>query len=332
MASGFVRAAAKTATIANGYYSGTPSLDLHHFDNVPIPPGALLLVGEDVPRSRANTSSQLIRCFMAQAVEDGQRLLYISDFGDDFVSSLPCKATTLGQRDVEQRAGEKMSIAWRYKHLQISDELPASSSGGEGSSCAFDLSTKSGVSCTGVKSMVFKGGDQKLAGLMGQIKAEISSWNGKPGRLILHSFASPFGLTELPELEDLLRFVYKLRLLSRSANIVTLLSTPVHRPLYAKCLFLADSVLELQSLPAHLAKQLDIDGFMKLVRPLVARASIRPCIPESTAMAYKVRRRRLTIEPFHLPPELDNEDHAKLVCASGKEDMLAKVSTSALEF
>lgn len=328
MSSGFVRTNQQQSTTP--FYSGVPSLDQFIFDGNPIPPGTVILLGEDTPRSRANCSCQLLRCFMAQATESNQRILYVGDQDDNFVTQLPAKTTTTSQKD-EDIQNEKMSIAWRYKHLMTTDEVSSTTRKG---SSAFDLSQMQAVTGKNVKSIVYSHSDQQdLSELFSGINAEIGSWLGKSGLLVMHSFASPFSMIGVDN-AALMQFISRIKSLTRGANLLTIITMPPHRQSFNTSILLADCVLSMTSVDYDMSKRYEVEGFLKLIKPCFGKASMRPCIPTSTTLAYKIKRRRFIIEPFYLPPELDDGNHSNaLLCSTPTtKDVLTKNPTSHLEF
>lgn len=332
MSSGFVRAGQQQSTTS--YYSGVPSLDHFVFDGNSIPSGTIILLGEDTPRSRANCSCQLLRCFMAQAVESNQSVLYVGDQEDNFATQLPAKTTTTSQKD-EDSQNEKISIAWRYKHLMTSDEVASATKKG---SSTFDLSQMQTYTSKNIKSIIYSHDDQQelsesLTELFNKVKVEIEAWQNKPGLLVMHSFASPFSMIGVDN-AALMQFISKIKSMTRMTNLLTIITMPAHGQSFNTSILLADCVLSMTSIDYDLSKKYEIEGFLKLIKPCFGRASMRPCIPATTTLAYKVKRRRLTIEPFYLPPELDdtNQSNALLCSITTSKDVLTKNPTSHLEF
>lgn len=271
---------------------------------------------------------------MAQAIESSQRVLYVGDQDDGFVTQLPAKTTTTSQKDEEGRS-ERMSIAWRYKHLLTTDEVVSATRKG---SSTFDLSQVQAVTGKSIKSIIYSHDDKQdlsesLTELFNSIKAETESWQGKPGLLVMHSFASPFSMISIDD-AVLMQFLSRIKTMTRMANSLTIITMPPHRHSLDTSLLLADCVLSMTSIDHDLSKRYEIGGFLKLIKPCFGRASMRPCIPSSTTLAYKVKRRRLTIEPFYLPPDLDdNNDSSALLCSTAStKNILVKNPTSHLEF
>lgn len=77
----------------------------------------------------------------------------------------------------------------------------------------------------------------------------------------------------------------------------------------------SDAVLELKPLAGITRKSdpvggnsllRDYDGFLVLRKPLRRTSSLRPILPETQNLAFKIKRRRFVVEKFHLPPSLDD--------------------------
>ena len=269
---------------------------------------------------------------MAQAMESNQRILYVGDQDDDFVTQLPSKTTTVSQKD-EGSQGEGMSIAWRYKHLMSTDEAPG---GMKKASLTFDLSQLQTQPGNNITSIIHSHEDeQHLSTLFDSINARVQGWEGKAGLLVMHSFASPFSMIDVDD-AALVQFLSKIKSMTKRTNILTLITMPTHRHSFTTSTLLADCVFSMTPMDHEAAKRYEMEGFLRLIKPCFAKSSMKPCIPTSTTLAYKIKRRRLTIEPFYLPPELNDNDnsHASL-CSSSittNKDILTKNPSSHLEF
>lgn len=84
----------------------------------------------------------------------------------------------------------------------------------------------------------------------------------------------------------------------------------------------SDAVLELKPVDSLSFKSepkstlaRELDGFLIVKKPLRRPNSLRPFLPETQNLVFKIRRRRFVIEKFHLPPALEDAPAASL-CAS----------------
>ncbi len=92
----------------------------------------------------------------------------------------------------------------------------------------------------------------------------------------------------------------------------------------------SDAVIELKPLAgltfksqSSSAKSLltrEYDGFLVIRKALRRPNSFKPFIPETSNLAFKIKRRRFGIEKFHLPPSIDGEAASEptSLCASSK--------------
>lgn len=85
----------------------------------------------------------------------------------------------------------------------------------------------------------------------------------------------------------------------------------------------SDSVFELKPLAALTQKSTkslltrEYDGFLIIRKYLRRPNSFKPFIPETSNLAFKIKRRRFGIEKFHLPPSIDTEpQQATTICSS----------------
>lgn len=90
----------------------------------------------------------------------------------------------------------------------------------------------------------------------------------------------------------------------------------------------SDSVIELKPLAAITNKSAtaasknlltrEYDGFFVLRKYLRRPGSFKPFIPETSNLAFKIKRRRFGIEKFHLPPSIDSEPQQSTSLCSSK--------------
>jgi len=88
----------------------------------------------------------------------------------------------------------------------------------------------------------------------------------------------------------------------------------------------SDAVIELKPLEAFTRKTTtkssssslsrQYDGFIVIRKPLRRPNSFKPFIPETSNLAFKIKRRRFGIEKFHLPPALDDSENNSKPAAS----------------
>lgn len=326
-----------TGSSGNGLLTsiGVPSLDRLLGGGMPV--GALLGVEEDEPRSSSNYASSLLKCAMAEGIVCGHHVIVLE--GDSvnlallLQAGLPAPTTTASAGEEEEEGGtkkgsveEKMSIAWRYKHLrQLDQELPprptvgADRSPSSAALRSFDLarrldleqackSSASQVVCVSTMEEGFV--DQMLtqtAALLAQARQDRSVL-----RIILHSVGSPL---QEPLLVKQLLYRLCAQLHAHPENCLLIMSTPAYALAPAQSELLADLesycdiTFSLRQLPPEKVGQSRAlaemyAGMMRFGKPPRLPGMLSMAVPETNDLAFKVRRRQLIFEPFHLPPDL----------------------------
>lgn len=349
------RDAAPFSTVKGCYTSGNtlltsigvPSLDRLLGGGMPV--GAVLGVEEDEPRSSSNYASSLLKCAMAEGIVCGHHVIVLE--GDSVNPALLLQAglpaptttaamatTTTTMEEEKDKAEEKMSIAWRYKHLrQLDQELPAHPVVGADRSPSmttlrsFDLgkqldleqarkSSESQLVC--VSSMQEDFVEQMLAQtaiLLAQARRDRTVL-----RIILHSVGSP-----LQEPHSVKQLLYRLcaQLHAHPESCLLIMSTPAYALAPAQSELLADLesycdiTFSLRQLPPGTAGQNRAlaemyAGMMRFGKPPRMPGMLSMMVPETNDLAFKVRRRQLIFEPFHLPPDLSSESPSPRVAGA----------------
>lgn len=290
------------------FHSGIPSFDSFFFNSQPISSGSIILLLEDRPRSMASAAASILKCFMAQAVNQKKQVTLVSDphEGLSLAKNLPSPVLNINLTNETEAAKDnqnemKMSIAWRYKHLmQVSDDINPTSkhfATTTTNSLTFDLSKIQSSDFISLKT---------FSDFSSEISTEL---------IVFYSVGSPWHQCAPVDFAH-----YLLGMKGKSANIDNLTKSPslfiVSTPstsFFNVLLPLADLVLELYSLDLLSTKKFDIDGLIKLRKPVHLPGSLMPIIPSCTDLAYKTRRRRFFIDTFALPPEdavIENESKA----------------------
>ncbi|KAM7345242.1 elongator complex protein 4 isoform 1-T6 [Cochliomyia hominivorax] len=120
--------------------------------------------------------------------------------------------------------------------------------------------------------------------------------------------------------EDLLRFLTILRAAIRSSVSVCFITMPMHLvakyddTLVSKIRNLVDYAIELESF-AGSDKETnpafkEYNGLFQL-RKIAAINTLSAYMPETTDLAFKLKRKKFVIEKLHLPPELQDESNAQ---------------------
>eukprot|EP00842_Homolaphlyctis_polyrhiza_P000288 jgi/Hompol1/125/HPOL_005237-RA len=147
-------------------------------------------------------------------------------------------------------------------------------------------------------------------------------------RIVLNSLASPAWCDGdyPPTMQDTVLFLHSLKVLLRTSRATAVVTVPSYlygdfhgvasHPMISRLEHVADSVIELESfaaslLPVNPSYTAEFHGLLHPRRifgvGLLADAS-RLSQVQRSSLAFKVRRKRFSIETFHLPPE-DAQDH-----------------------
>ncbi|XP_041472160.1 elongator complex protein 4-like [Lytechinus variegatus] len=325
--------------------TGVPSLD--HLLGGGLVVGSVLLIEEDTFGSYANL---LLRYFLAEGVMCGHGLMVASaeEQPKHLLKALPHPVDD--DKETTQRMDEeKMKIAWRYQHLpqhQLSET-------GQQFGHSYDLNRLMGESrLTTVKTNCFYLPSEKISHhdnsinpayqrLFSKVESEITEGgysltadaaksqgvtNRNILRLGIHSLASP--LWEVNSIQQstvsLCRFLHALRGILRVSLAVCVLTIPTH--LYQdeskvrRIERLCDTVIRLESFAGSDKETNPVykeyHGLFH-IRRLPRLNSLTSYLPDSLDLAFKLRRKKLTIEKLHLPPDLSEtvsrsqEDPAK---------------------
>lgn len=277
--------------------TGIPSLDALLGEG--LPSGRFLLLLEDEPRSTSNYANTMLKCFIAEGLLSGQDTLFIGSDTEKMLGSLPAPSSKVHSASQEPAGGEKMTIAWRYRHLQTEGEASASPAPRFGHT--FDLGKR--LDTSQYPPVTVLNADE--AGL-GAIRALVDA--KRMTRIAIQGLASPLMFEGT---EEAVRWLYALKQIILSSNAIVMATIPSHLhslPSQRALFTLPDSILVLQSFLGTAQESApafkDYQGFLRIVRPLRLPCSLALAIPESADLAFKCKQRRFVIEKFHLPPEL----------------------------
>jgi elongator complex protein 4 len=278
-----------------------------------LPGGHLVVLQENEPRSSSNYANTILKCFIAQGLVVGNRTVLIGEDSEKLLGGLPGTSTRTDQQVLGVKSSvtsEKMSIAWRYKHIQAVDCSIANASESKKQFGAnFDLGKKLDLGSQPIPPVVWE-----LEGSIEKVHALLSETSkDQMVRLAVRSLGSPLTGGQL-ESSALIRWFYELSQLVRSSSAIVLATIPayLHSSSVVSSIYaLADCVLDIQSFRGtpkedHPAFK-DYQGFLRIVKPLRLRDSYLPIIPETASLAFKCKQRRFVIEKFHIPPDEEPE-------------------------
>ncbi|KAG7173300.1 elongator complex protein 4-like [Homarus americanus] len=307
---------------------GIPSLDYLIGGGLPV--GSIILIEQD----RYDVYSKLfLKYFLAEGVMNNHMLTLASlDVPPQAITSdLPAPTDT--EPEEVSAASKQMTIAWRYQSKTSQPKTSVGNRFGHN----YDLTKSMGTELTSNIDMALWDGSELEEGrgmlknknywsLLQVIKKRIESSNLATSsnkaktnvlRLGLHSVGSPlwgseFGYQEKDhKWQSLTTFLFMLRALVRTSFSVCMVTVPAHLftdpALLLRLQALADFVVRLESFQGSEKETnpvfKDYHGLFHIVK-LAAINSLVPPILDSTDWVFKLKRRKLTIERLHLPPEL----------------------------
>ncbi|XP_047023046.1 elongator complex protein 4 [Helicoverpa zea] len=313
--------------------SGIPSLD--HVIGGGLPVGSIFAVEEDV---LANYSKILLKYFLAEGVACKHDILIASadDNPENIAKELPLPTTIPQDDEITSTAGDidKMKIAWRYEGLsQVESSFGTNTNFGH----HFDLSKHidaNTIDNCNIKYCNLDIDSKKVNGfknslyhnLLSSIKELVSKEeyqssvkkNSNILRIGIHSLGSPVWMAMDCDDEasasygqDLIKFMYCLRVLLRDSNAVAFITIPAHLfdddHIMKRLLYSIDNAVRIESFAGSSRETnpvyKDYHGLFHITK-LSAIYSLVPFVPPSLDMAFKLKRKKFVIEKLHLPPEL----------------------------
>lgn len=253
--------------------TGCPSLDRVLMDGIPL--GSVVCIQEDWPKSSVNFASLFVKSFLAESVSQKEQCLLITK-EYTFADSLPERVEDTSDSKSTMADEEQFKIAWRYKHLQHGMEIQPT----KPTKTHFDFGKKMN--------------EQVVSRLVSVVDCIPDNINGYQ-RVVVSGYGAPGFPLDTVGLGKLVRMV-------KERSAVLLITTPSY------CMekrendilnHLSDCSLNLDSVRSKLA---NCDCFLTIIKPFTV---IRQYLPDIMSMCVKLDKRRLVVEPFHLPPEFD---------------------------
>ncbi|XP_062868776.1 elongator complex protein 4 [Trichomycterus rosablanca] len=321
--------------------TGVPSLDSLLGGGLAV--GSLLLIEEDEFNSY---SKVLLQYFLAEGVMNGHELYIASaqDHPDDMIQDLPSPIRDEDPESKSPLSSnpdqtDAMQIAWRYQNFpKVQTTLSSSSRFGH----YYDLSNRMEPDLLqSTKIHTFYLHDEEPAptehsaalghysALLHSIQSVIKR-NGFDGsnpqmkvrnvlRVALHSLGSALWGDDVccssspSRGRALLTFLYALRALLRSSLSVAVVTVPAHliqsKSLVGRMVRLSDTAVALHSFTDSERKNnpmcKDYHGLLKVLQ--VPRLNCLACeVPDTKDLAFRLKRKQLTIERMVLPPDLSD--------------------------
>lgn len=300
--------------------SGVPSFD--HLTGGGLPIGTVILIEEDL---YGNFATLFLKYFLAEGIIS-QHDIFAGSQDIDPVKLMEELPKPIVKDDANDHSHlnscDKMSIAWRYENLP-SVEFNTDSDYGH----YFDITQYISkvdlekVSVTywhrnEVNDALDEDCDKSYDSILKLIRKRIDdglynvSDNPKKRNVLrigIHSVGSPLWESNCAHL---LSFIFNLKALISSSYCVCLLTVPSHlkkKSTIQKCQHISDISVKLESfagsgMEANPILQ-EYHGFFH-INKLPAINSLTSHVPGTFDLAFKLRRKKFSIEVLHLPPEL----------------------------
>lgn len=297
--------------------SGVPSLDSVLGGGIPI--GSVLMIEED---SNDQYASLLTRYFVAEGILAGNGIFTIShEAVETQVHRLPEPIFT--NKDPTNLSQERLKIAWRYQALpQMNSSFGQPSDYGH----HYDISKpmnlarlrKCDYTSLNLKEAYLEhrsGEFNMLQCVMKKIHQYIldNDFGVKDGkqpsnllRVLIPNFGSPLWGKLCSS--DIVQFLLCLRTLIRNSLAVCVLSSPTHIQDEAVVQLMrhhVDTVIGLTDFGMDKRNPLykEYHGLLK-IHKLPILNTLLPVMPDTLDLAFKLRRKKFSIERLHLPPDI----------------------------
>ncbi|KAK4306235.1 hypothetical protein Pmani_021934 [Petrolisthes manimaculis] len=309
--------------------TGVPSLDYLLGGGLPV--GSILLLEQD----RHDVYSKLfLKYYLAEGVMNKHMLCLgsLDVSPQQIMQDLPAPTDTEPEEEHKVEGDKQMTIAWRYQNQvtqptacynRFGHNYDLTKSMDKEKVSQADVSLWDGCEATEGKGVL---NNNYYWSLLQEIKRKIDTSNLSTScnkaktnvlRLGLHSIGSPlwgweFGRQEREqEWHNLTAFMTVLRAMIRNSFSVCLVTIPSHiftdPALLSRLHTQADFVVRLESFQGSEKETnpifKDYHGLFHVVK-LAAINSLVPPILDTTDWVFRLKRRKLTIERLHLPPEL----------------------------
>lgn len=312
--------------------SGIPSLD--HVIGGGLPSGSVFVVEEDV---LGNYSRILVKYFLAEGIASNHALLIASadDEGLEIVKELPQPCAAPPDDDITnepiQPNTDKMKIAWRYEGLrQVESSFGSNTNFGH----HFDLSKHidaDTIKNSNITYCQLESDQENVEGfrnnmyhkLLCTIRDNVSKEEFKKKnmlRISIHSLGSPIWMSMDSEQninastygQDLIKFMYCLRVILRDTNAIAFVTIPAHLfdddHIMRRVLYSVDNAVRIESFAGSSCETnpvyKDYHGLFHITK-LSSLYSLVPFIPPSLDLAFKLKRKKFLIQKLHIPPELE---------------------------
>lgn len=296
--------------------SGIPSFErLFGIDGLPL--GTMTAILEDAPRSASNYASSMLKCFISEGIYCGQQVLFFDCLNtgqsDTFCQALPPapRAEQSPSSLASDKGGQEdaMSIAWRYKSMKLIDEDAFTREGDR----VYDLSKRMDPkTIPSARLKTFNINEFSLDNIKPQLEKSIKKAKEESSvlRVAIRCFGAP-----IKKESDYAQMLLCLRqqMCQYKDNLIITLTIPGYalpEMTVNGWMSICDFAIELQSFvgtPYETDRAMaDYNGFLVLRRPLRVPGQLSLALPTTNSLAFKLKRKHLLFEPFHLPPDLSD--------------------------
>ena len=273
----------------------------------------------------------LLKYFAAQGIASDHLLYFATAEGSpqDWIESLMAPIDTSTEVPVTSSTSaramgqlrDRMNIAWRYQSQpRLSNALVSGSIAPDSVYCrTFDITKRIEVQ---KKDRIYLDdgeslGDDYLDTMLARVKQllEKATRDSAVLRICIESIASS-AWKQLPTIDQLCRFIVRLRAMVRNTNAVCVVSLRDYlltNGCLARIDHCADAVLSLESfasLNMDSSIAADFHGFIRPSRVYSTNSNVshtRVNQVDRHSLAFKVRRKRFAIQVFTLPPTADSQ-------------------------
>uniref|UniRef100_T1JA61 Elongator complex protein 4 n=1 Tax=Strigamia maritima TaxID=126957 RepID=T1JA61_STRMM len=300
-----------------------------------IPIGTILLLEED---KYQNYSQMIMKYFLSEGIECGHDIYFASGDVDvdTFVKQLP---SAIPRKDVQENnsfSGNELKIAWRYEKNYDQTTFKKFSLGRNFDTTKAIPSEKL-VKCNittfdaldeheKTKSCVFNQLFTKIKSKLtesGYTAIALERMPSKIMRIAISGMASPQWSAQNNQL-SLIQFIYKLRYLLRSSLAVCLITVPTisweDSSFISRMRHVCDTVIRLESFAASdketnpLYK--DFHGLIKIEKLPRLNSLVCRSHEDIRDLAFKLRKKKFSVEKLHLPPLDSEEPRVQNFCSS----------------
>jgi len=293
----------------------------------------MMVIIEDTPSSTFNYASTILKCFCSDAIYRKDRLFFMGnkEILKDLHAPILKQEKPCPDSSIDSSSMEKMTIAWRYKHiLKVDSEIggsrnvSSSSSSPSGTinsnkeSKSFDLSSKLNHEkyiLNNEKVIVVN----EISEIIMPSSSSLSSDDHQQNvtRVAIHGLGSPLlngnNLMASSPLSLTLKDLIKLKsriYCTEGYCMITASPDLLDESFLRDLVRISDYAIQLVSFDKNNINRQYYDGMVKPLKSLRIPGSLKLSIPDTTVdLAFKCNNKRMTIEKYHIPPSFDDSNN-----------------------